>query len=191
MLRTAFKRQQKMRTRSSSAAASTTSTKSRSRLPVPSLRHTLDRYLQSLEPFLLDAERRGGMSFSSAYALRRKWADEFESGIGKVLQERLVGPSFFQRAVLFLFVDLALDKVSPYNWLDDNFWMNKAYLEWRAPLLINSNWWLAFADDHAIPKSALSGETNNNRAGTTFWQLRRASWLLHRMLQFRDNALST
>jgi hypothetical protein len=86
---------------------------------------------------------------------------------------------------------LALDKVSPYNWLDDNFWMDKAYLEWRAPLLVNSNWWLAFADDPVIPKSALSGETNDNRVGTTFWQLRRASWLLHRMLQFRDNALST
>ena len=90
-----------------------------------------------------------------------------------------------------IFTPTALDKVSPYNWLDDNFWMNKAYLEWRAPLLINSNWWLAFADDPGIPKNALSGETNDNRVGTTFWQLRRASWLLHRMLQFRDNTLST
>ena len=89
------------------------------------------------------------------------------------------------------FLAPALDKVSPFNWLDDNFWMNKAYLEWRAPLLVNSNWWLAFADDSVMPRSALSGETNDNRAGTTFWQLRRASWLLHRMLKFRDNALST
>jgi len=82
---------------------------------------------------------------------------------------------------------LALDHVSPYNWLDDNFWLNKAYLEWRSPLLVNSNWWLAFFDDPLIPKSALSGETNNNRAGTTFWQIRRATWLVHRMLQFKDN----
>ena len=90
-----------------------------------------------------------------------------------------------------LLVDLALDKVSPHNWLDDNFWMTKAYLEWRAPLLVNSNWWLALADDLLIPKSALSGETNNNRVGTTFWQLRRAAWLLHRVLQFKDSVLST
>lgn len=81
----------------------------------------------------------------------------------------------------------ALDKVSPDNWLDDNFWVNKAYLEWRAPLVVNSNWWLAFNDDPLMPRSALTGETNNNRVGTTFWQLRRSAWLLHRMLQFKDN----
>jgi hypothetical protein len=83
----------------------------------------------------------------------------------------------------------ALDKVSPYNWLDDNFWTEKAYLEWRAPLLVNSNWWLAFNEDPLIPRSALSGETNNNRAGTTFWQLRRTAWLIHRILQFKDNVI--
>ncbi len=81
----------------------------------------------------------------------------------------------------------ALDKVSPDNWLDDNFWINKAYLEWRAPLVVNSNWWLAFNDDPLMPRSALTGDTNNNRVGTTFWQLRRSAWLLHRMLQFKDN----
>jgi hypothetical protein len=101
MLRTAIKRQPQMRTRSSSSATSPTSTRNRARLPVPPLRQTLDRYLLSLEPFLLDAERRGGMSFSSAYALRRKWVDEFESGIGTVLQDRLVGPSIVQTLVPF------------------------------------------------------------------------------------------
>ncbi|KDR78870.1 hypothetical protein GALMADRAFT_244504, partial [Galerina marginata CBS 339.88] len=149
--------------------------KVRGRLPVPALRQTLDRYLNSLEPFLREDESRGGMSFVSAYALREKWANDFETGIGSTLQERL----------------LALDKVSPYNWLDDNFWLNKAYLEWRAPLLVNSNWWLAFCEDSLIPSSALSGETNNNRAGTTFWQIRRSAWLIHRMLQFRDNVSET
>jgi len=69
--------------------------------------------------------------------------------------------------------------------------MNKAYLEWRAPLLVNSNWWLAFHDDPLIPTSALSGETNNNRAGTTFWQIRRSAWLTHRMLQFKENVAET
>ena len=113
MLRTVLKRQPKMRTRSSSTVSSTTFTKSRARLPVPPLRDTLDRYLQSLEPFLLDAERRGGMSFSSAYALRRKWADEFEFGIGRVLQERLVGPSFLQTVVLFLFRGFSIGQSVP------------------------------------------------------------------------------
>ena len=64
------------------------------RLPVPTLRHTLNRYLDSLEPFLHEDEQRGCMSFSSAdsaHALREKWADEFESAIGGTLQERLLG----------------------------------------------------------------------------------------------------
>lgn len=61
------------------------------RLPVPELRKTLDKYLASLEPFLREDEKRGGMSYQSGMSLRRKWADEFEQGIGKVLQDRLVG----------------------------------------------------------------------------------------------------
>jgi len=72
---------------------SVSSTPKLPRLPVPDLRKTLNKYLTSLEPFLLEDELRGGMSFNSAYALRKKWADEFELGIGTVLQERLVGSS--------------------------------------------------------------------------------------------------
>ena len=61
------------------------------RLPVPDLRKTLDRYLASLEPLLLEDEIRGGMPFEDSHTLRIKLAKEFESGIGKVLQERLIG----------------------------------------------------------------------------------------------------
>ncbi|KAF8638322.1 hypothetical protein AX17_002342 [Amanita inopinata Kibby_2008] len=139
------------------------------RLPIPDLRQTLDRYLASLEPLLLQNEAKGGMSYSSAYALRVKWAGEFEQGIGKVLQDRLH----------------ALDRASPNNWLDDNFWIYKAYLEWRAPLLVNSNWWLAFHDDRLIPENVRAGSPGGGRTGTTIWQVRRAAWLLHRMLEFK------
>lgn len=66
------------------------------RLPVPELRKTLDKYLESLEPFLLEEEKRGGMSYQSGYTLRKKWADEFERGIGKVLQDRLIGMFVFK-----------------------------------------------------------------------------------------------
>ncbi|KAF8653605.1 hypothetical protein AX16_003849 [Volvariella volvacea WC 439] len=142
----------------------------RPRLPVPDLTKTLQKYLTSLEPFLLEDEARGGMPYSDAYALRRKWASEFESGIGRVCQERLI----------------ALDRASPHNWLDDNFWTNKAYLEWRAPLVVNSNWWLAFHDDNQIPEEARVGESSDSRVGVTLWQVRRAAWLIHRVLQFKD-----
>ncbi|KAJ7707599.1 acyltransferase ChoActase/COT/CPT [Mycena rosella] len=135
------------------------------RLPVPELRKTLDRYLTSIEPFLLEDEAHGGLPFHSAYSLRAKWADEFAAGVGQLCQDRL----------------LALDRASPHNWLDDNFWIKKAYLEWRSPLLVNSNWWLAFQDDNQIPAHA-----KEEIAGITPWQVRRGAWLVHRVLCFKD-----
>lgn len=62
------------------------------RLPVPDLSKTLTRYLTSLEPLLLEDEKRGGTPYNSSYILRQKWAQEFEAGIGQVLQDRLLGP---------------------------------------------------------------------------------------------------
>jgi hypothetical protein len=35
--------------------------------------------------------------------------------------------------------------------------LDRQGLEWRAPLLANSNWWLAFHGDSMIPQSALKG----------------------------------
>lgn len=61
------------------------------RLPIPPLRDTLDRYLQSLEPLLLEDETHGGPPASESMCVRIKMAEEFERGIGKTCQERLVG----------------------------------------------------------------------------------------------------
>ncbi|KAJ7170754.1 acyltransferase ChoActase/COT/CPT [Mycena crocata] len=135
------------------------------RLPVPELRKTLDRYLRSIEPFLLEDEAHGGLPFHTAYSLRAKWADEFAAGVGNLCQERL----------------LAIDRASPNNWLNDNFWINKAYLEWRSPLLVNSNWWLAFQEDDLIPAHA-----KEEMPDITPWQVRRSAWLVHRFLCFKD-----
>ena len=84
---------------------------------------------------------------------------------------------------------IELDKKSPHNWLDDNFWLNKAYLEWRAPLLINSNWWLAYKDDcNSIPTFVREGKEEDTLrlAGISAWQVRRAAWLLSRTLRFKE-----
>ncbi|KAK0469707.1 acyltransferase ChoActase/COT/CPT [Desarmillaria tabescens] len=142
------------------------------RLPVPDLRKTLDRYLTSLEPFLLEEASKKGLdndALDASRRLRAQWADEFASGVGKLCQDRL----------------LALDRASPNNWLDDNFWIKKAYMEWRAPLLINSNWWLAFEDDTNIPVSEKDRQDGYFKTGFSRWQIKRAAWLLHRMLEFK------
>ena len=65
------------------------------RLPVPPLRSTLDKYLQSLKPLLLEDHLRGVSAFASAYQRRVQWAKEFEIGIGATLQARLLGTRCF------------------------------------------------------------------------------------------------
>ncbi len=76
-----------------------------------------------------------------------------------------------------------LDKNSPHNWLDDNIWLKKAYHEWRAPLIVNSNWWLALGDDENVPNDVRY--LSIARPGYTDWQVRRAAWLVHRVLDFK------
>lgn len=53
-----------------------------------------------------------------------------------------------------------LDHVSPNNWLDDTLWLKLAYHTWRAPLLVNSNWWLSFKADPSDPAPPSYGSTN-------------------------------
>lgn len=61
------------------------------RLPVPDLHQTLQRYLTSLEPFILEDEAKGIVQRGHAIALRKQWAEDFERGLGSTLQERLKG----------------------------------------------------------------------------------------------------
>jgi len=75
-----------------------------------------------------------------------------------------------------------LDGTAPFNWLDDHFWLKKAYLEWRSPLLINSNWWLALQDDEVVPQEI----RRNDSAGLNTWQMRRAAWICYRALTFKQ-----
>lgn len=51
----------------------------------------MDRYLKSLEPVLEQNEETGGESKEAALKARQEWAKEFEDGLGKSLQQRLIG----------------------------------------------------------------------------------------------------
>lgn len=70
------------------------------RLPIPSLEESCALYLQSLRPLLSHEE----------YTKSAKLVHDFvNSDLGKSLQQRLVD----------------IDHASPYNWLEDNFWLRK------------------------------------------------------------------
>ncbi|KAK4687387.1 hypothetical protein P7C73_g2745, partial [Tremellales sp. Uapishka_1] len=122
------------------------------RLPVPALETSLDGYLKSLVPVLEQKASPPSMiriltqtrlpqydasSLPREIEKRKIIARDFGApdGLGRVLQERLKD----------------LDHVSPNNWLNDTLWLPLAYHTWRAPLLINSNWWLLFKPDPLDP----------------------------------------
>jgi carnitine O-acetyltransferase len=91
----------------------------------------------------------------------------FQNGIGKLAQSRL----------------LELNVTAPNSWLED-IWLNKAYLEYREPSMINVNWWCQFKDaadaqenllKHPPPKGVLSE-----------YQIDRAARLTAGVLDFND-----
>ncbi|PKY40473.1 acyltransferase ChoActase/COT/CPT [Rhizophagus irregularis] len=133
------------------------------RLPIPSLEESTTRYLNSLRPLLSSEE----------LARIKQHVKDFirPGGIGQILQQRLID----------------VDRISPYNWLDDAWWMKKAYHEWRVPLVVNSNWYIAFIDDPNTPKEYL---THNNgvrpKGQFSEWQIKRAAHIIGRMLDFKE-----
>lgn len=87
----------------------------------------------------------GQHGFQKEMEKRKLYAKDFASGLGAKLQERLKD----------------LDHISANNWLDDNLWLALAYHTWRAPLIVNSNWWLTFKEDPRNPAPPVApGATN-------------------------------
>ncbi|CAG8579603.1 2587_t:CDS:10 [Ambispora leptoticha] len=127
------------------------------RLPIPTLQETTTRYRKSLLPILTSEE----------YDRASDAIDEFikPAGLGNVLQERLH----------------ELDKSEKYNWLE-KIWLNKAYLEWREPSLINVNWWCEFRD----PVSGILKE-NPLKGQITDFQINRAAGIISNLLNFNES----
>lgn len=75
------------------------------RLPIPSLEHTCSVYLKSLIPLQTKEEHE---------KTRAIVEDFLKSELSKSLQQRLID----------------IDRVSPFNWLEDNFWLRKGNLSY-------------------------------------------------------------
>ncbi|KAI9020004.1 acyltransferase ChoActase/COT/CPT [Phycomyces nitens] len=132
------------------------------RLPIPSLKESCDLYLRTLVPLLTPKE----------YENTKRIVTEFQtSELAQSLQQRLVD----------------LDNKSPYNWLDDNFWIEKAYLEWREPVMVNSNWYILGQDDPNHPKELLANNAKAIAPGEfTRFQIRRAAHMVSRGVDYKE-----
>ncbi|KAF9170354.1 hypothetical protein BGX20_009083 [Mortierella sp. AD010] len=129
------------------------------KLPVPSLEETLTKYLRSIEPLATPEE------LERSKALAKDFVKP--GGLGETLQQRL----------------LDVDRAAPYNWLDDTWWISKAYHEWREPLLVNSNWYILMKNEPNHP--TVFHPTAENPRFSTF-QVKRSAHVAQQLLDYLD-----
>ncbi|KAI9295978.1 acyltransferase ChoActase/COT/CPT [Neoconidiobolus thromboides FSU 785] len=123
------------------------------RLPIPPLEHTLKMYEKSLLPLYDEIQYKDALK-----AIAPFYGEE-----GNKLQQRLIEYDLKQKN----------------SWLED-IWLNKGYLEYREPTLLNVNWWCEFKDHP-------NGLVNNPIKGkTTDLQIERAAGLITGILNFND-----
>ena len=75
------------------------------------------------------------------------------------------------------------DKSEKDSWLE-KFWLQKAYLEWREPSLINVNWWCEFINHPEQPKDLLVKIPPKGVISS--FQVTRAAGLINGLLNFSD-----
>ncbi|KAG9072821.1 hypothetical protein KI688_000599 [Linnemannia hyalina] len=129
------------------------------KLPVPTLEETIAKYLKTIEPLTTPDELERNKELAKDFLK--------PGGLGRTLQQRL----------------LDVDRAAPDNWLDDTWWISKAYHEWREPLLVNSNWYILMRNEYNHPTEFYS--TVENPAYTTF-QVKRAAHLAQQLLDYID-----
>ncbi|KAI8873600.1 acyltransferase ChoActase/COT/CPT, partial [Ramicandelaber brevisporus] len=131
-------------------------------LPIPDLRDTFARYLESIEPVVNSSEE---------LAKTRELVADFikPGGEGERLQARLH--------------EYAAAQPQKGNWLEQ-WWFSKAYHEWREPLVANSNHSMLFVDDPNTPKELINAWLP--RGTFTKWQVRRAAHVVSRMMDYKN-----
>ncbi|KAI8319139.1 acyltransferase ChoActase/COT/CPT [Martensiomyces pterosporus] len=142
------------------------------RLPIPPLKETIDRYLESIVPVAGDD--------AAALAETHRRATHFLN-VANRLQQRLI----------------SYDRAQPNSWLE-KWWLELAYLSWREGLCINSNYWIALVGDpHAYGLAsaprALLPSNSDYRLGAIWdskeygeFQIRRAVKFIQRTLDFKE-----
>lgn len=131
------------------------------KLPVPSLEESCSLYLKSIIPLQTPQEHEKTKAIV---------ADFLASDLSKSLQQRL----------------LDIDRNSPTNWLEDNFWLKKAYLEWREPLMVNSNWYILGQVDAGHPKQLLAHNGVQPHKLFSKFQISRAAHMIRRGLEYKE-----
>jgi carnitine O-acetyltransferase len=144
------------------------------RLPIPSLEHTCSVYLKSIIPLQTIDEHAKSKAIVN---------DFLHSELSQSLQQRLID----------------IDRTSPSNWLEDNFWLRKgkgitskkgklnrylAYLEWREPLMVNSDWYILGKNDDRHPPQLLSNMQPSGRFSK--FQVKRAAHMTRRILEYKE-----
>jgi carnitine O-acetyltransferase len=85
-------------------------------LPVPPLEQTITRYLETIEPFVPELISR------EKFENTKRMAENFKNGVGRDLHRKLEEKAAHSK-----------------NWLED-WWLTYAYLIWRDPIPVNSNY---------------------------------------------------
>lgn len=126
-------------------------------MPIPDLNETSARYKRTLIPLLSSAE---------LSKVNEKVDRFFQSDLAKSLQDRLH----------------ALDDQETkkgLNWLDQ-LWLQKGYLEYRIPTLINVNWWNQFRDPvQGLGQAAPDGQV-------TDFQIKRSASMIYGLIDYSN-----
>ncbi|KAJ2003289.1 hypothetical protein GGI04_003021 [Coemansia thaxteri] len=142
------------------------------RLPIPPLKQTIDKYLESIVPV-------AGDDIAELAETNRR-AVQFLK-VATRLQQRLI----------------EYEKTQEYSWLE-KWWFELAYLSWRESLCINSNYWIAFVDDPnafglaSAPRTLLSSDPDFNKGKIwesgeySEFQLRRAAKFIQKTLDYKE-----
>ena len=137
-----------------------------SRLPIPHLRMTAERWLESIKPLVDPADYKHGRQALEIFMQ--------PGGLGEKLQARLVEHErkLLQRSAVY-------EPGLAGSWLE-RFWLEDVYLSNRDPLMLGSNWFCAARDHATVYEEVMAGGISN-------YQMQRAASYITTLLDIADD----